>query len=225
MTIEELITEGEALTRPSFLLRPEPTDSGVVAFWGGSRADMPDELPPQVVAFSSRRHIFSFSEQLSSQLGISQGPVSLFEWESADGDLSYRVEADYRLHFSGLTFTGEPLYASPSSSFPPFAAVCLYGSERVEAWLRDQGLSRHEYWRVSGELADDYEAEWQRRSPYYQQSADVVIGGWHFLWPEDDFFTPPELQFVALTLRDGEPWFELWHSPRSMGWHAQSRIT
>ena len=57
MTIKDLISESETLARPSFLLRPEPTDSGVVAFWGGSRADMPDELPPQVVAFSGRRPI------------------------------------------------------------------------------------------------------------------------------------------------------------------------
>ncbi|WP_395748223.1 hypothetical protein [Prosthecobacter sp.] len=225
MTLEELISEGEALARPSFLLKAEPNDGGIVGYWGGERADMPDKLPPPVVVFSSRRHVFSVSEQLLAQLGISQGPVSLFEWESVKDETSYRVEADHRLQFSALKFSGEALYATASTSFPPFAAVCLYGSERVAAWLREQGLARHEYWRVSGDLPDQYDTEWQRRSPFYQQNADVVIGGWHFLWPDDDFYIPQELKLVALTLRDAEPWFELWHSPRSMGWQVKPRIT
>jgi hypothetical protein len=225
MTIDELILEGETLVRPSFLLRSQPTDSGVVAFWGGIRADMPNELPPQVTAFSGRRHIFSFSEQLSAHLGIAQRPVSLFEMESMDGDFSYRVQADSRLRFADLSFTGEPLYATPSESFPSFPAVCLYGSDRVGAWLQEQGVARHDYWRVSGDLPGQYESEWQRRSPFYQKDIDVIFGGWHFLWTEDDFFMPPELRFVALTLRDAEPWFEIWHSPCHTGWRAMPRTT
>ncbi len=226
MTVEDLISEGESLSRPAFLLRTALTDSGIVGYWGGTRADMPDELPPQLMAFSGRRHVFSLSEQVTSQVGITRGPVSLFEWESSDdGELSYRVEADYRLRFEDLSFTGEPLYATPTTSFPPFAAVCLYGSERVGAWLRELGLGRHEYWRAPGDLESQYDATWQKRSPFIQQSADVVVGGWHFLWPDDDFFIPPELQLVALTLRGTEPWFEIWHSPRSQGWQAKPRIT
>jgi len=90
MTIEELISEGEALVRPSWILRPEPTGSGVVAYWGGSRSDMPHELPSQVVAFSGRRHIFSVAEQLLPQSDGVRGPISLFEWEHVEGELSYR---------------------------------------------------------------------------------------------------------------------------------------
>lgn len=224
MNLHELISEGEALARPSFLLRPQPTDSGIVAYWGGIRADMPNELP-SVGAFSSRQHILSLSEQLTARIGISQGPVSLFEWESVEGETTYRAGADYRLCFDKLSFSGEPLYASSSSSFPPFPAVCLYGSERVGAWLSEQGLARHEYWRVPGDLPDQFTAEWQRRSPFCQRSADVVVGGWHFRWHDDDYYTPPELRLVALTLRDSEPWFEVWHSPQSLGWRVKHRIT
>ncbi|MCW0220313.1 MAG: hypothetical protein OJI67_18445 [Prosthecobacter sp.] len=224
MTIQELIAEGESLARPSFLLGPKPTDSGIVGFWGGSRADRPNESFSDGV-FSSCRHVFSFSGTLYAEIGIAQGPVSLFEWENRDNDLSYRVETNHRLKFADLKFSGEPLYATQSLSFPPFAAVCLYGSESVGLWLKEQGLARHDYWRVSGELPDQYDDEWMRRSPLHQGSADVVIGGWHFLWPEDDFFTPPELRLAALTLRDAEPWFELWHSPQSHGWRIKSRVS
>ena len=225
MTIEELISEGETLVRPSFLLNAQETDSGKVGYWGGERADMPDELPPQVTAFSGRRHIFSVSEALVSKLGINQGPFSLNEWENKNGDLSHRVKADSHTHFKDLNFSGEPLYAKLTDSFPPFPAVCLYGSDRVAAWLRELGLARHDYWRVPGELPAQYESAWQKRSPFFQQSADIVVGGWHFLWPDDDFFIPAELRLAALTLRDAEPWLEVWHSACSQGWRVKERIT
>jgi hypothetical protein len=223
MTVEKLISEGEALMRPSWLLASQPTLSGIVGYWGGRRKDMPDELPPQAVAFSGRRHIFTLAETILPDFGRIEGPLSLFEWEHVEGERSYRVETDHRLRFADLSFSGEPLYATEAASFPPFPAVCLYGSDHVGAWLQAQGLARHDYWRVADPLVREYELEWQRRSPYCQQSGDVIVGGWHFLWPEDDFFAPLELRLVALTLRDAEPWFEVWRSPR--GWTPKRRAT
>jgi hypothetical protein len=225
MTLDELLAEGEALTRQSWILRTEPTESGVVGVWGGERGDMPDALPPEVTAFQGRRHIVTVSEALLTGIGVQQGPVSLFEWESVNYGQTYRVESDSRLHFKYLSFTGEPLYATPEPSFPPFAAVCLYGSGRVAAWLKEQGLTRHDYWQVTDGLLTQYVAEWTRRSAFCQNAGDLIVGGWHFLWPEDDFYVPPELQLVALTLRDAEPWFEIWYSRPRLGFHARQRIT
>jgi hypothetical protein len=225
MTLDELLGEGEALQRPSWVLRTEPTDSGVIGFWGGERGDMPDALPPEVTAFCGRRHILTLSESLLAGIGVRQGPVSLFEWESATYGTSYRVESDSRLHFKDLSFNGEALYATPEPSFPPFTAVSLYGSDRVAAWLKDLGLSRHDYWQVTDGLVTQYMDEWTRRSAFIRIAGDVIVGGWHVLWPDDDFYMPPELQLVALTLRDAEPWFELWYSRPRLGFHARTRIT
>lgn len=223
MTISELIVEGEALARPSFLLRAAPPESGVVGYWKGACRNCRNESPGANLV--ERSHIVSISEELLSRLGIHRGPISLFKVKVPTGNTSYRVESDPRLRFAEISCGGESLYASPSSSFPPFPAVCLYGSDRVAAWLKSLGLARHDYWRVPGELSQQYEAEWISRSPFYQQTADVVVGGWHFLWPDDDFFVPPELRLVALTLRDAEPWFELWFSPMSSGWTVKTRET
>jgi hypothetical protein len=41
-------------------------------------------LGPEVTAFTGRRHILSLSEDLLGPLGIRQGPMSLFEWESVN---------------------------------------------------------------------------------------------------------------------------------------------
>jgi len=186
---------------------------------------VPDALPPEVTAFRGRRHIVSVSESLLAEIGVRQGPLSLFEWESVKGERAVRVEADQRLRFRDLRFNGESLFATPELSFPPFAAVCLYGSARVAEWLGSQGLTRYDYWRVIDDLQVQYTREWERRSPFCRNAGDLIVGGWHFLWPEDDFFVPPELQFVALTLRDAEPWFEIWYSRPRCGFQARERIT
>ena len=225
MTLEELIAEGESLARPSWILSTQPAESGVAGFWGGERGDLPDSLPPEVTAFRGRRHIVSVSESLLAEIGVRHGPVSLFEWESVQGEQALRVEADQRLHFQDLRFNGEPLFATPEPSFPPFAAACLYGSARVAEWLGGQGLTRYDYWRVTDDLQAQYMAEWERRSAFCRSVGDLIVGGWHFLWPEDDFFVPPELQLVALTLRDAEPWFEIWYSRPRLGFHARERST
>jgi hypothetical protein len=225
MTLDELLAEGEALTRPSWVLRTEPAETGIVGFWAGERGDMPDALPPEVTAFQGRRHILTLSESLLTEIGVRQGPVSLFEWDSVKYGLTYRVESDSRLRFEDLSFSGEPLYATAEPSFPPFTAVCLYGSERVARWLEENGLARHDYWRVTGSLETQYMDEWRRRSAFCRMAGDVIVSGWHFLWPEDDFYIPPELKLVVLTLRDAEPWFEIWYSPKSMGFSVRERIT
>lgn len=225
MTLDDLIAEGEALARRAWLLGPRPTESGVVGYWGGERADKPNTLPPAVTAYRACRHRFTLSESLLTDLIARPGPLSLFEYETTGGDPHTRVEYDYRLHFADMRFTGEPLYATAARSFPPFPAVCLYGSDLVRDWLAARGLTRHEYWQVADDLEAGYTAEWAARSAFHAGAADVIVGGWHFLWPEDDFFTPPELRLVALSLRDAEPWYEVWYSRPSYGVHARVRVS
>ncbi|WP_159260165.1 hypothetical protein [Komagataeibacter xylinus] len=38
------------------------------------------------------------------------------------------------------------------------------------------------------------------------------MGGWHQSWPEDDFYMPLEMRRAVLTLREAEPWYELWQA-------------
>jgi hypothetical protein len=77
---------------------------------------------------------------------------------------------------------------------------------------------------VTNDLAAGYAAEWNRRSVFVQNGIDLTVDGWHFQWPEDDFFMPSQRQRVALTLRDAEPWYEVWYSRPRFGFDARARV-
>jgi hypothetical protein len=223
MTADELIAEGELLVKRCFALsaRGSGTPAG---YWGGSRADLPDQFPPEVTQFKHRRHIVSVGEPLLAQIGADRIKwVSLYEWTPTadDRDPLHHVEEDNDEPWASLQFSGEPLYATERASFPPFEALCLHGSKRVANWLASLGLERHLYWKVPRDLTKAYERQYVKRLFANEGGADVIVGGWHQMWPEDDFYTPRELLFVLKTLRDAEPWFTVWHSPMSGGNRAR----
>ena len=105
--------------------------------------------------------------------------------------------------------TGVPLFAAGSTSFPPIEALCLFGGPVIEQWLRALGLQRHQYAKLASEsTAIRYQEEFVRRSHLHTGDCDVVIGGWHMMWPGDDFYYPLEMRLAILTLREAEPFYE-----------------
>jgi hypothetical protein len=227
MKLDDLIAEGESLIRPCFLLtRTPPARLG--GFWGGERRDKPNALPPEATALKSLRHIITIDEALLAELRLpSAAPLSLFEAKHVDGNESYRVERAPSPPFEEISCTGEPLYAVPADSFPPIEAVCLYGSARIREWLRKLGLARHQYSDVfCSPIARQYMDEFTRRAPLYSGKADAIVGGWHVIWPEDDFFMPLEMRLVLTTIRDSEPFFEIWVTDGHINnYSVRSRIT
>jgi hypothetical protein len=216
VTGAELIAEGESLVKRCFALSARGTGAPA-GYWGGSRADLPDQFPPEV-KYSHRRHIVSVGEPLLPLIGAERLTwVSLYEWSDRNDDTHHRVEADHRKPWASLQFSGEPLYATERASFPPFEALCLHGAPRVGEWLASFGLRRHQYWKVPRDLTKAYEDHYVRRLADMEKDADVIVGGWHQMWPEDDYYMPPEMSFVLKTLRDAEPWLTVWHSPMSLG--------
>ncbi|MDO5642554.1 MAG: hypothetical protein Q4G26_09255 [Paracoccus sp. (in: a-proteobacteria)] len=226
LTLADMIAEGEALSRPCFLLRADATGD-IAGFWGGERADQPSRPPPEATALSAIRHIMTVDARLLGQLGLPAPAPSIgfSEVRLKTGAITFRV------HHSGpeiaaLECDGLPLYATPATSFPPFAALCLYGGARIADWLAGLGLRRHEYHAAAHvPLAMDYEDAFTARAPISGSGADAVLGGWHQIWPEDDFFLPLEMRLAALTLREAEPWYELWRASGPGNWSVRARMT
>ena len=226
--IELLKSEAQRLARKVFLLSETPNDRGIVGYWGGVRADLPNEVSPRAVALKGRRHLFSFDQDLLTELEIStRSPVAAFEYELADGGCSFRVHGEGTPLARELECSGIPLYAYRDACLPPFDALCLFGSREIEDWLQAFGVTRFEYWKLQDEAVEAYE-EFFRESHYlYQTDADaaLVLNPWTIQWPSDDTYRIPPLRCIALTLKDAEPWYELWYSDQSMGYSVEERTT
>jgi hypothetical protein len=214
MTLDELVEEGAALSRPCFLLR-EGRGERLAGYWGGEREDMLNTIPPEATAVASRTHVLTLDPALFAELGLHRlgDPIGIFATKFRDGHACVRAERASLPAFPDISCSGRRLFALPGSSFPPFEAVCLYGGEGVGRWLRSLGLERHQYEEALGEeVAREYQGEFTRRAPFYSDVVDVIVGGWHMMWPDDDFYVPREMRLLATTLRDAEPYLEVWLS-------------
>ncbi|WP_428306839.1 hypothetical protein [Lacipirellula sp.] len=226
--IELLKSEAERLTRDVFILSETPNERGVVGYWGGVRADLPNEVSRRDVALRSRKHLFSFDEDLLTELELpKRGAVAVFEYAQADGRRFFRVHDEGVRVAKDYECSGIPLYAYRAKCVPPFYALCLFGSREIEDWLQSFGLTRFEYWKLQDEDVEAYE-EFFRESYYlYQADSDaaIVVNPWTIAWPSDPAYRIPPLRCTALTLKDAEPWYELWYSDQSMGYSVEERIT
>ncbi len=220
MTIDELIQEGERLSKPCLLLDETPSGTGEVAFWGGDGR----------AGYSGRktdRHRITIDCRWLSQHGVRvQGSLGVY-----DVDDQYKwvkpIYLDYQKDTSLAALAmqdGTPLYGHEAMSFPPIMAVCLYGGSRVQEWIRSLGYEHTDYDLIENtDFGGAYQQEWMKRCPFYANSYAAVLGGWHMLWPEDHFYMPSEMRLVLWTFRDAEPWVEVWE--RMPNFRIELRIT
>jgi hypothetical protein len=222
-----VIEESRALSLPCFDLVPAERGEQVVAHWGGRRSDLPERFPDFVGALKSLAHVLSIDQSLFDQLGLrGRGPLALSMVTTAEGDerLDHRNVSTGTL--AGVLFEDSvPLTAKPATSLPPFEAILLYGGPAVQEWLASQGLQRWDYGQVSGEIREPYDEHFNRASPFCAQHPPFVrVGGWHMLWPDDDFYIPREMRLMAWTFQDAEPWHEVFLSPL-LNYVIKTRIT
>ena len=198
---EDLISEGHALVRPSLVLTTEPSSQRALGVWRAGRV-LPGTNGRTV------DHVITVDCAWLHANGFPlAGTLSLY----SDGLNAIPVlepESEFRAEAAG----GELLWGSETPSFPPPEALCLNGSERLAAWLTERGWSR----RDGAEAVihrtpegDEYVRAWQQRCPLYRDGPVAVLGGWPVMWPDDDVYAARG-QLVLWTLRDAEPWIEVW---------------
>ena len=139
----------------------------------------------------------------------------------------YRDDAEggYVTHGVEPLVSDTPLYATPHRFLPPVDAIFLLGSDAVGRFLARHGWSRDEPYNPNfpDPAPGAYEEVWQDDCPIYAGDAVVVTGGWHFAWPDGDWYEFVESELVAWTLRDSEPWVEVF---RNVGrFTVKQRIT
>ncbi len=196
----EILAEAARLARPALQLR-EGGDGPLAAVWVGGE-----------------EHRVSVDIGILAGLGLDASLASAFAGGQPTGSIDVfagdveptrhpRVLANRRLR-------GAPLHATRVASFPPLEALCAYGGPVVDTWLSDLGATRAN--AGGARVRDSREGTavlraWQASCPLYVGAADVLLGGWHMLWPEDDTYDRGDgSRLVVWTFRDAEPWLELW---------------
>lgn len=217
MQIDELINEGERLQKPSLLLTDQVTSDGKIwGYWGNDEQPVEGSNQQANSPNLDRRHWISLDTSWLAQHSarLTAGILSVYQYNHpARNAPAGSVIFQPGQRFEHIPNSGLPLYGIKQPSFPPLEALCLYGGNRVQEWLQGIEASRYDYDHVSQtDLGKKYQAEWMKRSPFYMNDADIVavMGGWHMLWPEDDFYMPGEMNLIVWTFREAEPWVEVW---------------
>lgn len=205
MKIGELISCAEEIQRPCLHLVEAGCGAAASALWGGKRSGLDHRF----------RHILSFDFDLFERIGLKvRQKFALVTFIDPDGIEGARAQPIQTgsMKDAGIV-EAEPLVWREANSFPPLPALCLYGNERIDAWLKEMGLERWRYDAIPRDIEDQYNAVYQERTPLYS-NPDVYaqIGGWHTIWPEDNFYLPREMTLLCWTLRDAEPWYEIFQT-------------
>ena len=224
---DTLLKEAEALSLRCFDLVPSEKGDEVSAHWGGHRSDLPEELPEFVQAYEAAKHFLSVDQKLFDQLELQgRGPLALEMFTTVEGgDVLNNVNVSTG-NLNEVSFEESvPLKAKPATSLPPFEALMLYGGPVVQDWLKSQKLERWQYSDVQSPVREEYLEHFNARLPLYSPNPPYVrIGGWHFVWSDDDFYIPREMRLMVWTFADSEPWNEVFLSPM-LNYVIKSRIT
>lgn len=226
ISIDRILLEGARLIRPCLQLRqglpigPASAAGEAAGRWGGTGG-----APPP--AAGEWRHWVSVDCSWLQANGYDvQGCLSIYQRladEPAGRVAHPKWIATCDLHARTLPGgDGIPLVGQAASSFPPLEALCLYGGPAVGEWLRSLGMPRNAYHHPAvyrSEVADLYITEYMKRSPLYMARDDpgraaVVMGGWwHSVYLQRDYEHGGDT-FLLLTMRDAEPWLEVWQDGR-----------
>ncbi len=213
MTAEELIAEGRKLQRACSFLRPQE-NGPPAAIWHPRNRD-------KITATGEHCWLTVDTSRIPNRPPSLRGYVGVFTDEKSFESGRVEVLQNWPER------PGVKLYAHAANVLPPIDAVIAYGSEAVGDWLRSLGWSRE--WGYNGNLQDtavqEYERIWQQEFPiYFESDIHAILGGWHFPMPDSDWEELCDEQLLIFTLRDSEPWVEVWQT-RSGGFKVIQRIT
>lgn len=195
MTSDELIAEGRKLQRASIFLRPEPRGR-VAAVWHESELNQDHSL-----ITVDTRNIPGFVELDTPFVTVKTDMTKL-----RGGEIDFATSLPEN--------AGIKLYCYPADVLPPLEVVFALGSESVGAWLNQQGWNRRERYNsnfADREVTAPYLDIWKKEFPlYFDSDIYAVLGGWHWPGQDGDWYDLLDAKLMILTLRDAEPWIEVW---------------
>lgn len=152
-------------------------------------------------------------------------PIITFWYQDRWLELHADEDAGYVVSVKEPRHAGIPLVGSLKDSMPPIDTVFRFGSSDVGTYLAEHGWQRD--WPYNSnfrhDAAQQYEELWMSQCPMYSNTVVAVIGGWNFPWPDSDWEECSEMELVLWTLRDAEPWIEVFRDDSH--WVVKQRNT
>jgi len=110
--------------------------------------------------------------------------------------------------------SSQPLFAHEFDSLPPIEGVFLRGSEAIGEFIEINRWDRTEPFNDNfpSNIPSQYVHLWQENCPLYTSDAVAVIGGWHFPWPDGDWYENEKNELVLWVLKGAEPWVEVFQN-------------
>lgn len=197
MDLAYLIRFAETMTRNAFAYRKTQSGESIDAYWHGK-----DKLI------------------LTVQLGD--------QWYSLSKDKADNLL--FAVAKQEQVISKTPLTKHEFLAYPSIDHLFHYGDTAISTWLEschwdtDEGYNDN----FPDPAADRYDRWFQQQDPFYN-SDDVyfISHGWSFIWPEDDSILEwdPELDFTLITLKDAEPWYEVWFNKTQNNFVVLERTT
>lgn len=103
---------------------------------------------------------------------------------------------------------------------------CPMGEQQFDAFATGSGRIRSlQPPDASPDLQSPaYTEQWMHECPIFNGKGVVaVLGGWHFLWADDDWEELRDRILLVWTLEGAEPWIEVWKADE--GTTVKQRIT
>jgi hypothetical protein len=109
--------------------------------------------------------------------------------------------------------SSHPLFAQEFESLPPIEGVFLRGNKAIGDFVIGNGWERTEPFNDNfpSSIPSQYERLWQGNCPLYASGTVAVMGGWHFPWPDGDWYERETRELVLWVLEGAEPWVEVFN--------------
>ncbi len=207
MTPEYLYAKGRRLSRDCQLLRETGPGDPVAMWWRPNQAEI---KRTGVRCWMS----FRFDAVPGCPEGL-RGIGTVFTDEQDLESGSVEVSTDWPQR------PGVPLFGTITKPIAPWDMVMASGTPAIVDWRQTA-----DYRQEIRPLEDAYDRVWQKEYPCYFNDDTVAVLGGHYMpgpWVDDPSHYM-DMTLLVLTLRDSEPWIQVWVD-RIGGFHVLQCIT
>jgi len=112
--------------------------------------------------------------------------------------------------------SGVRLKVRTARLLPDLDHLFLLNEPTIQTCLATKGWEKTWGWNgnFKDTAADAYNLIYQQSQPLYSKDDFAYFGGWPFIFPDSDPTETAGQSFLLMTVKDSEPWVEVWEKGR-----------